>query len=51
MTAAPKWGEHDLTGKPHNVLGGGTVSLCHPDCPAWERWLASPLGEKVRQQA
>lgn len=37
---SPKTPPHDLYRKPHDIRGDGKVTKCHPQCPAWEGWLA-----------
>ena len=35
----PKKVTHDWI-HPHNIMGGGEISLCPEECPAHERWKA-----------
>lgn len=39
----PKWGQHDLYGKPHNISGNGVVTRCHPDCKVYSAWRSAWL--------
>lgn len=31
--------KHDLI-FPHNIMGGGEISMCPKECPGHETWLA-----------